>query len=98
MPKQRKTDNLLTTENSLRWPLLFRDPEAAGLLFLAEGWQRLVEDCQAKAEDLRYKIIHNVPSTEDARVVQNFQRGQVAILEDIIGLESELKEWRQNHK
>jgi len=97
MPK-RKADNLLTPENSSRWPLLFRDPEAAGLLFQGQAWANLLADCQAKAEDLRYKIIHNVPSTEDARVIQIFQRGQVAILEDIIGLETELKEWRAQRK
>lgn len=68
------------------------------MLLFREQWANLVEDCRIKAEDLRYKIIHNVPSTEDARVVQNFQRGQVAILEDIIGLEAELKEWRAAHK
>jgi len=42
--------------------------------------------------------VHSVPSTEEAKVIQNFQRGQLAVLEDIIGLETELKEWRAAHK
>ena len=96
MPK-RKVD-LLTPENSLRWPALFRDPELAALLFQTPGWVKLVEDCQAKAEDLRYKIVYNVPTTEEATAIQNFQRGQVAALQDLIGLEAELKEWRAAHK
>jgi len=84
--------------DSLRWPQLFRDPELAALLCQAPGWVKLVEDCQAKAEDLRYKIVHKVPTTNDATIEQTFQRGQIAVLEDLIGLEAELKEWRQSHK
>ena len=96
MPKRQH--NLPTPENSLRWPALFRDPELAALLFLAPGWVKLVEDCQAKAEDLRYKIVYNVPTTPEATMEQTFWRGKVAALEDIIGLEKDLKEWRQTHK
>ena len=96
MPK-RKVD-LLTQENSWRWRALFHDPELAALLFQAPGWAKLVEDCQAKAEDLRYKIVHKVPTTNDATIEQTFQRGQIAVLEDLIGLEAELKEWRAAHK
>ena len=98
MPKRKVEHNLPTQENSLRWPALFRDPELAALLFLAPAWQSLVQDCQAKAEDLRYKIVHKVPTTNDATIEQTFQRGQIAVLEDLIGLEAELKEWRQSHK
>jgi hypothetical protein len=56
---------------------------------------KLVEDCQAKAEDLQHKIVHKVPTTSEATIEQTFWRGQIATLEDIIGLENELKEWRQ---
>ena len=98
MPKQRKAEQSLPTLESLRWPTLFRDPELAALLFPAPAWQSLVQDCQAKAEDLRYKIVHKVPTTNDATIEQTFQRGQIAVLEDLIGLEAELKEWRQTHK
>lgn len=93
-----KKKESVSSLDSLRWPLLFRDPEEAGLLCQGQAWEKLVADCQAKAEDLRYKIIHNVPSTKDAEVVQTFQRGQIAVLEDIIGFEAELKEWRAAHK
>jgi hypothetical protein len=56
-----------------------------------------VEDCRRKAEDLRHKIVHKIPTTDEAVAIQNFERGQIAALEDIIGLKQELKEWKENH-
>jgi hypothetical protein len=82
---------------SFRWPTLFQDPEAVDLLFLGQAFPKLVEDCRRKAEDLRHKIVHKIPTTDEAVAIQNFERGQIAALEDIIGLKQELKEWKENH-
>jgi len=93
-----KKDKQSQQVDSFRWPSLFTDAEIVALLFNNPAWPKLVADCQAKAEDLRYKIVHKVPTTNDATIEQTFQRGQIAVLEDLIGLEAELKEWRQTHK
>jgi hypothetical protein len=41
--------------------------------------------------------VHKVPTSDEAVAIQNFQRGQIAALEDIIGLEQEVKEWKESH-
>ena len=94
MPKRRNQNQPL---ESIRWPQLFQDPEAVDLLFLGQAFPRLVEDCRVRAEDLRHKIVHKVPTSDEAVAIQNFQRGQIAALEDIIGLEQEVKEWKEQH-
>ena len=80
---------------SLRWPNVFHDEELSALLFSTQAWPKLILDCQGKLQDLTYKVVHDLPTTSEAQITQAFYRGQVAVLEDIIGLESELKEWRE---
>lgn len=93
MPR-RKENQQGSIQESFRWPKLFERAELAGLLFLAEAWPKLVEDCCNRAENLKFKVVHNIPTTKEAEAEQNFQRGQIAAFEDFIGLEQELKEWR----
>jgi len=95
MPKRKISPN--QPLESIRWPQLFRDPEAVDLLYLGQAFPRLVEDCRVRVADLRHKIVHNVPTSDEAVAIQNFQRGQIAALEDIIGLEQEVKEWKEQH-
>lgn len=58
----------------------------------------LLEDCQAKAEELSYKIAHNIPENEMAEKQMNYYRGRLSVFEDLLGLAQELKEWKEAHK
>jgi hypothetical protein len=42
--------------------------------------------------------VHEIKPTPEGQAEQNFQRGQVAILERLLEFEEEMKEWQQSHK
>jgi hypothetical protein len=43
-------------------------------------------------------VVHEVPA-DDAKVAeQNFQRGKLAALEDLLDLESDLRKWKESNK
>ena len=80
---------------SLRWPILFKDPEKAESLFSGPGWAELLADLRAKHAELSENIVHNVPYTAEQIATQNFDRGQCSIAEDLLGLEEEFKHWKE---
>lgn len=81
---------------SIRWPLLFKDPEKAESLFSAvEGWKELLEDLRARKEELSDGIVHNVPYTQEQIAMQNFERGCCSVVEDLLQLEEEYRRWKE---
>ena len=93
MPRKDKQ-----TPESLRWPKLFGNPEQGQSLFQTKGWEALLLDLKAKAEELSHKIIHEVPVSMDDAATQNFYRGKVAAYEDLLGIAEELGSWRDRLK
>ena len=85
-------------QESLRWPNVFAQPEAAQSLVANRGWQLVLLDLKKLHEDASYKIVHEIRPTPDGQAEQNFQRGQVAMLERLLEFEEELKEWLENRK
>ena len=95
MTRSRKAE---LTQESLRWPNAFRDVEASASLVGQRGWLNLLADLRQLHAELNYKIVHELKPTREGEAEQNFQRGQVAILERLLEFEEELKEWRESHK
>lgn len=95
MPRRKQDPN---QSLSLRWPQLFRDPEKAESLFSAEGWTDLLSDLRAREEELSVGIVHDVPYTAEQIAMQNFERGCISVVEDLLGLEEEYRKRKAENK
>jgi hypothetical protein len=92
MPKRPRSNN--QTHDSVRWPSLFADQEAAQSLVHQAGFLKMLEDLEALRQALEYDVIHNTPTME----FTNFCRGQIAVLERMRDLPQELQEWKASHR
>ena len=96
MPRHRTPINLdpHLTLDSLRWPKLFANLEAAQAAVQSQGFSLILEDLQALRETLEYDVIHTTNTME----LTNFYRGQIAVLERLRDLPTELAEWKQSRR
>ena len=83
---------------SLRWPQLFKDPEAVESLLSVEGWKVLLADLRDRKEALSEGIVHDIPHSQENMATQNFDRGCVSVVEDLLGLEEEYRNWKEQTK
>lgn len=81
-------------QESLRWPNLFSNLDQAQSLVGNPAWSKLSSDLDVLRVGLEYRLIHDLKSMEEI----NFFRGQIAILENLLGLPAELAEWKQSHR
>jgi hypothetical protein len=49
-------------------------------------------------EDLSYRLVHQLPKGEEARLEQAFWRGKIAAFEDLLLLKDEWKRWKGSEK
>lgn len=92
---RRKDSN---PNQSLRWPVLFKDPDKAESLFSAEGWNQLLADLRGRKQELSDGIVHDIPHTPENVALQNFDRGCCSVAEDLLGLEEEYRKWKEQTK
>lgn len=100
MPRRKilPKDNLVVDPSiSLRFPNLFASDRGAEVLEHPE-WQLLLADLQKWVEDLSYRLVHQLPEGENARLEQAFWRGKVAVFEDLIFLKEEYQKWKAGEK
>lgn len=94
MPRKERNQS-----QSLRWPLLFKDPEKAESLFSGvEGWAELLADLRARKTELTEGIVHDVPYTPEQIAMQNFERGCCSVIEDLLQVEEEYRKWKEQTK
>lgn len=95
MPKRspRPSSSNQTTD-SVRWPSLFADLEAAQSLVQSKGFLRMQADLEVLRQALEYDVIHNTTTME----LTNFCRGQIAVLERLRDLPDDLHAWRETHR
>ena len=58
----------------------------------------LLADCRDRAADLSWAVVHEVPAGDAKVLEQNYERGKVAGLEDLLELEKELAEFKESRK
>ena len=94
MPNRKAVvvEELSTSE---RWPRLFKDVEVAQALLEEQTFQVLLEDLRQKVAYLSRIVVHNIPVTDTAVAEHNFMRGKISAMEDLIGLQDELKQWKE---
>lgn len=80
--------------DSYRWPQAFNNLEASSLLVDSQGWKLVEADLQNLLDSLVYDVVHETKTME----LTNFYRGQIAVLERVLGLRQELEGWKQEHK
>ena len=83
---------------SLRWPNALDNLEASQSLVAQRGWANLLLDLRALHGELCHRVVHEIKPTAEGQAEQNFQRGQVAILERLLEFEAEMKEWQESRK
>lgn len=60
-----------------------------------EGWAELLADLRARKQELSDGIVHDVPYTPEQIAMQNFERGCCSVIEDLLRLEEEYRNWKE---
>ena len=91
MPKRpRKDSNQM--QDSVRWPRQFANLAASQSLVDHPAWAEMEAEWADQAADLTFRLVH-----DRAHLHDDFYRGQLAILEMMLGFRAELKDWKENH-
>jgi len=91
----RRTES---TPESLRWPIAFAKLEESQSLVQQKGWLNLLADLRALHQEISRRIVHEIRPGEEGQAEQNYQRGQIGMLERLLEFEEELREWKENLK
>lgn len=83
---------------SKRWPNFFGNEQAVEALLHSPEWPVLLADLRAVVEERGYEIVHGIPKSDADVAEQNFLRGKISACEDLIGLEEEYREWKEQKK
>jgi len=54
----------------------------------------LLADLRAKKETLSGEIVHDIPYKPEQIALQNTYRGCISVIEDLLELEQEFKNWK----
>ena len=100
MPKRKMQGHPQAVDptQSRRWPNLFNSAEQVEALLHFQPWEVLLADLALRVEEFSHDITHGIPKNETDVAEQNFMRGKISALEDLIGLAEEYKEWKESQK
>ena len=100
MPKRNRSLAAVRVDpyQSTRWPNFFKDVDKASLFLQHPEWELMCLDLEQLADDEAAQILDRWPENEAELGRQNFQRGYIAGLKEILGLSEELKKWKEERR